>query len=217
MSPGSPTLSASGRRRRRSDGLRTYDGIVNAAADIASLEGLDALTIGTLAERLEMSKSGLFAHFGSKEELQLATVEAARKRYVAAVLDTAMKAPAGVARIEALCAMTLDYVARPEFPGGCFFVATQAGVRSRAGSVRDAVIANKAYFRRLLERTIKEAKTHRELAAGVDAAQLAYELIAVMDAATWSTTDERREDDLRHAGRAVRTLLDRAKTQRAKR
>lgn len=217
MSPGSPTLSASSRRRRRSDGLRTYDGIVNAAADIASLEGLDALTIGTLAERLEMSKSGLFAHFGSKEELQLATVEAARKRYVAAVLDTALKAPAGVARIEALCTMTLDYVARPEFPGGCFFVATQAGVRSRAGSVRNAVIANKAYFRRLLERTIKEAKTRRELATGVDADQLAYELIAVMDAATWAATDERREDDLRHAGRAVRTLLDRARRQRANR
>lgn len=210
MPPASATLSASS-RRRRSDGLRTYDGIVNAAADIASLEGLDALTIGTLAERLEMSKSGLFAHFGSKEELQLATVEAARKRYVAAVLEAAMKAPAGVARLEALCAMTLDYVARPEFPGGCFFVATQAGVRSRAGSVRDAVIANKAYFRRLLERTIKDAKARRELAADVDVDQLAYELIAVMDAATWSTTDERREGDLRHAGRAVRALLDRAR------
>ena len=69
----------------------------------------------------------------------------------------------------------------------------------------------------LLERTIKDAKTRRELATGVDADQLAYELIAVMDAATWAATDERREDDLRHAGRAVRTLLDRAKRQRAKR
>ncbi|MBX9946158.1 MAG: TetR/AcrR family transcriptional regulator [Reyranella sp.] len=212
MSPSArPSPAPSASRRRRSDGLRTYDSIVNAAADIASLEGLDALTIGTLAERLEMSKSGLFAHFGSKEELQLATVEAARKRYVAAVLDTAMKAPAGMARIEALCAMTLDYVARPEFPGGCFFVATQAGVRSRDGSVRDAVTANKAYFRRLLRRTIQEAKTRRELAAAIDPDQLAYELIAVMDAATWSTTDERRQDDLQHAGRAVRSLLDRAR------
>ncbi len=217
MSATAPALPASSRRRRRSDGRRTYDGIVNAAADIASLEGLDALTIGTLAERLEMSKSGLFAHFGSKEELQLATVEAARKRYVAAVLDTAMKAPTGMARIEALCATTLDYVARPEFPGGCFFVATQAGVRARAGSVRDAVTANKGYFRRLLQRTIKEAKARRELAAAVDPAQLAYELIAVMDAATWSTTDERHDGDLRHAARAVRALLDRAKRNHAKR
>lgn len=197
--------------RRRSDGRRTYDGIVNAAADIASREGLEALTIGTLAGRLEMSKSGLFAHFGSKEELQLATVEAARRRHVAAVLATAMKAPPGSARLDALCARTLDYLAKPEFPGGCFFVAAQAGVRSREGSVRDAVIANKSYFRRLLERTIRDATARRELAAGTDPGQLAYELIAVMDAATWSMTDERRDGDLRHARQAVRTLIDRAR------
>jgi AcrR family transcriptional regulator len=194
-------------RRRRLDGLRTYDAIVNAAADLASQEGLESLTIGTLAERLEMSKSGLFAHFGSKEGLQLATIEAARKRYVAAVLEPAMKAPPGLARLEALCERTIDYLAAPEFPGGCFFVAAQAGIRAKPGNVRDAVLSNKNYLRRQLVRMVKAAQARKELRSEADPEQLAYELVAVMDAASWSIASKWRDADLGHAARAVRGII----------
>jgi len=200
-------------RRRRSDGLRTYDVIVNAAADLASREGLESLTIGSLAAHLEMSKSGLFAHFGSKEELQLATIEAARKRYVAAVLEPVMKASPGLAQLEVLCARTIDYLAKPEFPGGCFFVTAQAGVRAKAGNVRDAVLSNKNYLRRQLVRTVKAAQARKELASGVDPEQLAYQLVAVMDAASWSITGEHRDTDLKHAARAVRDILRSARSR----
>lgn len=198
-------------RRRRSDGIRTFETIVNAAADLASQEGLDSLTIGSLAARLAISKSGLFAHFGSKDELQLATVEAARKRYVEAVLRPAMRASPGLARLEALCASTIDYLRKPEFPGGCFFVAVQAGSRTSAASVRDAVISNKNYFRHLLVRTIKEAQARREIEKSVEPEQMAYELVAVLDSASWSVMTPQREKDIDLAQRAARTILERAR------
>ncbi len=197
-------------RRRRSDGIRTFETIVNAAADLASQEGLDSLTIGSLAARLAISKSGLFAHFGSKDELQLATVEAARKRYVEAVLRPAMRAAPGLARLEALCASTIDYLRRPEFPGGCFFVAVQAGSRASAPAVRDAVTNNKNYFRHLLVRTIREAQARREIDKSVDPEQMAYELVAVLDCASWSVMTPQREKDIDLARRAARTIVGRA-------
>ena len=198
-------------RRRRADGVRTYETIVRAAADLASQEGLERLTIGALATRLGMSKSGLFAHFGSKEELHLATIEAARKRYVAVVLDPALKAPSGGARLEALCEKTIDYIEKPEFPGGCFFVGARAEFHARTGSVRDAVMANKEFGRRLIARIAKDAQARGDLAPDLDPEQFAYELEAVMDLASWSVMSERREIDLRHARRAVRGIIDRAR------
>lgn len=205
-------LSPSSKSRpRRSDGRRTYESIVNAAADLVSLEGLDCLTIGSLADHLGISKSGLFAHFGSKEALQLATIEAARKRYVAAVFDPAMKAASGWPRLEALCALTLAYVETPEFPGGCFFVAAQAGARAASPAVREAVLDNKKQFRLLVERTIEAARAAGEVHEDIDAAQIAYELVAVLDAASWSVLTLLREADVVHARRAVEEILARVK------
>jgi AcrR family transcriptional regulator len=198
-------------RKRRTDGLRTHETIVNAAADLVSLEGLDTLTIGSLADRLGISKSGLFAHFGSKEGLQLEAIEAARKRYVAVVLKPALKSPRGWKRVEALCARALDYTNKPEFPGGCFFVAAQAGARGAARSVRSAVSEHKDYFRRLLVRTIKDAQEVGEVTTAVDAEQIAYELAAVLDAVTWSVGTDRVKPDRRYAALAVGSILRRAK------
>lgn len=200
------------RHNRRADGARTVETILRAASDFASQEGLDRLTIGTLAERLDMSKSGIFAHFGSKEELQLATIEAATRRVAEAVLAPALKAPRGFARLESACDRLIDYLGKPEFPGGCFFNMTRAEFHARPGAVRDAIAERKQYWRQLLTDLALEARTQGELVADTDPDQLAYELEAVMDAATWSVADKNKERELEHARRAVRRLLEQGRT-----
>ena len=197
-------------KRRRADGLETYDMILREAADLASVEGLDGLTIGSLAERLNLSKSGLFAHFGSKEELQLATIEAARQRYVTVVLEPVFKAPRGIARLRALCDYVLDYIAKPEFPGGCFFCVVAAEFHARPGAVRDAITTNKIYKRELLAKLAAEAQTLGELSPDIDTEQLAFELETVIDVPTWAVATANKERDLALAHQAVSNILARA-------
>src|SRR3954469_23826296 len=100
---------------------RTREGILERAMDLASVEGLEGLTIGRLASELELSKSGLFGHFGSKEELQLATVQAAARRFVRGVGEPALAKPEGAPRLRALCDGYLSHLERQVFPGGCFW------------------------------------------------------------------------------------------------
>lgn len=197
-------------KHRRGGGARTAEVILREAADLASREGLDRLTIGTLAERLGMSKSGLFAHFGSKEELQLAVIAAAAERVTATVLRPAFKAPRGIERLIAVCEKLIDYLAKPEFPGGCFFNMARAEFHARPGVVRDAIAGPKRYWRQLLADLAIEGQAQGELAADIDPQQLAFELEAVMDAATWSVADERKEREIQHARRAVRRILAQA-------
>jgi len=99
-------------RRATTNGARTRTAILQTAADLASVDGLDGLSIGRLATELAMSKSGLFAHFGSKEELQLATVEEARQRYAREVIEPARAAGSGITRLHALCEAFLSYLER---------------------------------------------------------------------------------------------------------
>ena len=121
-------------------GERTRTSILERAVDLASVEGLEGLTIGRLADELGMSKSGLFAHFGSKEELQLATVEAASRRYIDEIFTPALREPRGYPRLLAICRSWLSYVRRGVFPGGCFFVATALEMGARPGPVRDRLV-----------------------------------------------------------------------------
>ncbi|HYG79697.1 MAG TPA: TetR/AcrR family transcriptional regulator, partial [Pyrinomonadaceae bacterium] len=123
-------------KARRAHGERTRQAILEAAVHIASEEGLEGLTIGRLASELSMSKSGLFAHFGSKEELQLATVEAARAVFVREVVGPAFAAEKGLARLWKLCEVWLGYVEGEVFRGGCFFTAAAAEFDGRPGAVR---------------------------------------------------------------------------------
>ena len=119
-------------RRTTSHGARTREAILRTAADVASVDGLDGLSIGRLATELAMSKSGLFAHFGSKEELQLATIEEARQRYAREVIEPALAAGPASAALHALCESFLSYVERAVFPGGCFFASAMAEFDSKA-------------------------------------------------------------------------------------
>jgi AcrR family transcriptional regulator len=113
-------------RQATSHGAKTRAAILQTAADLASVDGLDGLSIGRLATELAMSKSGLFAHFGSKEDLQLATIEEARQRYTREVITPAQAAGSGIRRLYALCEAFLSYLERAVFPGGCFFASAMA-------------------------------------------------------------------------------------------
>src|SRR4029077_12239084 len=110
-------------RHLRADGERTRGAILRAAASLATVDGLKGLSIGNLAAAIGMSKSGLYAHFGSKQELQLATVEAADQIFQETVVQPALAAPPGLAQLVALCDAFFDYLERRTFPGGCFFAA----------------------------------------------------------------------------------------------
>ena len=176
-----PADEADGRRRR---GNATRESILQAAADLASVEGLEGLTIGRLATALGMSKSGLFAHFGSKEELQLATIDAARRRFVDHVVRPSRQLPRGRARVEALLEDWLGYFRGDVFPGGCFFCSIKAEFDSREQSpVREIVIEDMRQFLGFIEREIRKAQDAGELDRSVDAAQLAFELDALGTAA----------------------------------
>src|SRR5207302_10989533 len=138
--------------RRRLRGMRTRQSILVHAARVGSAEGLEAVSLQRLAGDLGISKSGLFAHFGSKEELHRAAIEAAGKTFAAEVIRPALAAPRGVGRVWALCNSWLSYLERGVFPGGCFFWAVAEEFDSRPGPVRDSVLEKKAYWSYTIER-----------------------------------------------------------------
>ena len=121
-----PVSQAANTESRPRKGVRTRDSILRVAVDLASVEGLEGLTIGRLADELKLSKSGLFAHFGSKEELQLATIEMAREIFVEHNIRPALAEPEGVQRLLRLCQGWLKHVEGRVFKGGCFFGAASA-------------------------------------------------------------------------------------------
>ncbi|WP_367133442.1 TetR/AcrR family transcriptional regulator [Saccharothrix sp. HUAS TT1] len=158
-------------------GEQTRRQILRRAADIASVEGLEGLSIGRLATELEVSKSGVFAHFGSKEELQLATVRAAAAIFVANVVEPARAVPPGPRRLELLLTGWLTYSEDRTFPGGCFFYAVQAEFDARHGRVRDAI----AGYAREWNAHVRE--TIAAIPGVADPDQLAFELIAFLEMA----------------------------------
>ena len=167
-------------RRTRSDGERSYRLILDAAARLATLEGLDGLSIGRVATEIGMSKSGIFAHFASKEELQLAAIGAAEEIFAAEVLAPAMDAEEGFERLETLCEGYLSYVHRGVFPGGCFFASTAAEWDSRGGPIRDRVRAVLAGWAELLEANVRAAQEQGDLAQDVDAGGLTFVINALL-------------------------------------
>jgi AcrR family transcriptional regulator len=178
---GAAAEDADGRRRR---GNRTRESILQAAADLASVNGLEGLTIGTLAAELGMSKSGLFAHFGSKEELQLATIDAARRRFVDRVVKPSRHLPRGRARLEALLHDWLQYYRNQVFAGGCFFHAVKAEFDGRPDSkVREVVTNDAREFLAFLTREVRKAQQAGDIDPSVDAEQISFELDALGAAA----------------------------------
>jgi AcrR family transcriptional regulator len=167
-------------RRRRADGERTRSAILEAAARMATVEGLDGLSIGRLAQDTGMSKSGLFAHFGSKEELQLATIAAAEDVFRIEVLDPAMAAPEGLPRLRVLCDRFLAHVEEGVFPGGCFFASAAAELDTRPGPLRDRVAEVYDGWITLMEGSLRRAQELGQLDRSLDPEQIAFEVNAML-------------------------------------
>lgn len=168
-------------RQKRAPGDRSRSRIVEQAARLATVEGLEGLSIGRLAEATGLAKSSVWALFGSKEELQLATINAARDSFVAEVVTPALGATEpGRRRLQALCEGYLSYVERRIFPGGCFFVAASAEVGARPGRVHDEVARIQQQWRDLLGREARTAAENGELPDGADPGQLAFELGVIL-------------------------------------
>jgi AcrR family transcriptional regulator len=195
-----PSPTPDGRRAR---GQRTHREILGTAVEVGSREGLEALTIGRLAASAGVSKSGLFAHFGSKEGLQLATVDAARRIYVSEVIEPAMAAEQGLPRLRATLAAWLEYFRRDVFPGGCFLQAASLEFDGRPGPVRDRVGEVMGEWLAWLAELARQAG----VPAGGAAEQLAFELNAVGLATNWQRQLMRDDRALVHAEAAFARLL----------
>ena len=163
-------------RKRRSDGERSRNTILREAAQLATVEGLAGLSIARLADEVGMSKSGLFAHFGSKEDLQLATIETASAIFAAEVIEPAHDAPPGLARLRALAERFLAHVEGRVFPGGCFFASVAAEMDTHPGPVRDQAIKLTADWRQQLENAVRDAQAEGAVPPEEDAEQLAFEI-----------------------------------------
>jgi len=162
--------------RRRSDGERRRSAILSEAAQLATVEGIDGLSISRLAEVVGMSKSGLYAHFGSKEELQLATIETANTIFNEQVVGPASVARTGLERLQRLAENFLRHVQDGVFPGGCFFASVAAEMDTHPGRVRDVAVKLTEDWLAQLEAAVRDAQAEGAIEPSEDAAQLAFEL-----------------------------------------
>ena len=162
--------------RRRSDGERRRSAILSEAAQLATVEGIDGLSISRLAEVVGMSKSGLYAHFGSKEELQLATIETANTIFNEQVVGPASVARTGLERLQRLAENFLRHVQDGVFPGGCFFASVAAEMDTHPGRVRDVAVKLTEDWLAQLETAVRDAQAEGAIEPSEDAAQLAFEL-----------------------------------------
>ncbi len=165
-------------RASRQAASRNRKAIVREAVDDASLNGLEGITIGRLAERLEMSKAGVIGPFGSKEALQLEALRAAVDRFRETVWVPAEEAPAGLPRLEALIDAWLAHLTGGVFPGGCFLTQAAADFDGRSGPVRDAIVEATRLWEATLARQVAIALERGEI-AGVDPEQAAFEIHAL--------------------------------------
>src|SRR5579864_1733018 len=193
---------------------KTRQEILRTSMDIASAEGLEGLSIGRLATELNMSKTGIFAHFGSKEQLQLATVNAAKQVFLEQVVQPSLTQSRGVARLRAMLENWIGYVERIVFRGGCFFAAASAEFDSRPGAIRDQIAALTKAWMVGLQKEIAYAQSRRELRASVDPAQLAFELHAYVQEANWAFKLFNDKSAFPRARRAIADRLAAVSSQR---
>ena len=197
-------------RKRRSDGERSRSAILREAAQLATVEGIAGLSIGRLAEAVGMSKSGLFAHFGSKEELQLATVETANAVFLEHVIEPAASAPNGLERLRRLSDGFLRYVQAETFAGGCFFASALAEVDMRPGPVRDRLVALSENWLGRLEAAVRDAQAEGAIDPAEDAGQLAFEVEAALFLANAQFVVARTPEPIDRARRAIERRLQSA-------
>jgi len=171
MSPATATTTTKGERTRAA--------ILDAALRIVSKAGLDGLTIGTLADATGMSKSGLFAHFGSREELLLAVLAHGQAEFTEVVFQPAMAKPRGLPRLKAMFTNWLDWTESAELPGGCPMIGGATEFDDKPGPVRDMLAGGQRTWIDTLKRTVRQAVDEGQLPAGTDPEQIAFEMFGI--------------------------------------
>lgn len=192
-----------------SKGEASRAAILLAAAKLATTNGLDGFSIGDLAAAVGMSKSGLYAHFKSKEELELATIETAAEIFDREVLKQAETAQAGVPQIRALVEAFLAHLERRVFPGGCFFAAVAAELDTRPGPTRDRVVAMLEKWGSLFTQCLLDAQASGEIYREIEVAQAAFEIQALLLAANFQFVMTSDPLPLKRARRGVEHVLER--------
>jgi AcrR family transcriptional regulator len=177
------------------------------AVDVASVVGLEGLTIGRLADKLGMSKSGLAGRFENKERLQLATLELAVDMFQATVYEPAAGEPAGRTRLSAICDRWISYIGEPCFPGGCFLTTASVEFDARDGAVHDAVKRAMSRWLRVLEAEAATAVRAEELPSDTDPAEVAFALNALAVGTNCDYQLHRDERSLKHGRRAMAAVL----------
>ena len=175
---------------------------------LASVEGIGAITIGQLAGEVGVSKSGLYAHFGSKRQLQVEIVRAARDIFQREVVDPAMAAPPGRRRLEALTSAYLSYVERRVFPGGCFFAGMLAEFDAASGALHEEVVNDQREWIELVQSLVQEAQTEGELRDDIDAGQVTFELTAILGQANFYSVLFPQSNVIQRAQRAIESLME---------
>ena len=173
-------------RQQRADGQRTRNAILREAVSQATIDGLEGLSIGNLATALDMSKSGLYAHFGSKQELQLATIDEADRIFRDEVIDPALAVEPGIGQLATLCNSFFDHLERRTLPGGCFFVGAALEMGTHPGPVKERVITFHRSFAGLIRQFAAAAVEQDQLPAGQDLDELVFELSGIILAANAS-------------------------------
>jgi AcrR family transcriptional regulator len=179
----SSITNSKGDESRHLKGQSSRTTILLTAAKLATTKGLAGLSIGELAASVGMSKSGLYAHFKSKEELELATIEMAAVIFDSEVLQPAMNGHAGTDRLKVLVNSFLSYLERKVFPGGCFFAAVAAELDTRPGLARDRVVEVLGNWLALLKQCILEAQNLGEIDPNAEVDQAVFEIEAMLLAA----------------------------------
>jgi AcrR family transcriptional regulator len=170
---------------RRARGLRSRAAILERAVQMASREGLEGLTIGALAGELDVHKSSVFAVFGSKLDLQLATLEAARTILIEQVMAPSLSSEAGIPRLRAIGDAWFSYLASDVFAGGCFLSAASAEMDGRPGPVRDGVREVMGEWMMVLQANVEAGKVAGDLSKATNSSAMAFRLNALGMAANW--------------------------------
>ena len=192
---------------RLARGGQTRTAVLEAAVALASVDGLEAMSLARLADAAGVSKSGLFAHWPDKEILQLAVIEQAVRQWMEEVVTPALSAPRGIRRLWALHERRLAFYAAGTLPGRCFFVATEAEFDDRPGPVRDALADAIGDWYRLIRTVAAQAVELGELRADTDISQLAFEIQALGEAAVTTSRLLQTEQGTAFSRRAVLSRL----------
>ena len=196
-------------RKLRADGVESRRAILDAAARLATTHGLEGLSIGDLAKHIGMSKSGLYAHFKSKEELELATIATAVEIFETDVLRKIPESLRGVARVTALSEAFFQHLARRVYPGGCFFATVAAQLAPRPGQARDRVMRMQGEWVAQFLAALSQARDDGELRRDADLDQMAFEITAMMFRANFAWVVAEDERVLDQARTGIRGVLSR--------